>query len=304
MLAFPALSLDGIVRLLAQNNSGKSDEPTDKNQQGSVPAVWSPVLVLALALALDPLRLGLILLLITRPRPVQSLLAYWVGAMVVSVPYMLVPLTVLHVTPTFRSFAQHFATPANLASPTFRHAQMAIGVVVLLIAALMAVRFRARQRAYLPAQGGTTSTPVLDSDTPTAISQSQGRPHTTPTAVSHVLRGRARVAWENGSSWVSVVIGLASGPPPLTVLLVLTTIIASGAAIGTQVGIALAWVVVMFALVEIILVSHVAAPAKTEAVLRVLHDWILAHRRQTLIAMIALVGVMLMAYGMGIQAGG
>jgi hypothetical protein len=290
----------------AQNNSGKlSDEPTDKNQQGSVPAVWSPVLVLALALALDPLRIGLILLLITRPRPLQSLLAYWVGAMTVSVPYMLVPLTVLHVTPTFRSFAQHIATPANLASPTIRHTQMGIGVLALSIAALMAVRFRARQRAYAPAQAGTTSTPVLESNTPTAMSQPLGRPHTTPTAVSHVLRGRARVAWENGSSWVSVVIGLASGPPPLTVLLVLTTIIASGAAIGTQVGIALAWVVGMFAAVEIILVSHVAAPAKTEAVLRVLHDWILAHRRQTLIAMIALVGVVMMAYGMGaIQAGG
>ena len=53
-------------------------------------------------------------------------------------------------------------------------------------------------------------------------------------------------------------------------ILALTTILASGAAIGTQVSLALAWVVGMFALVEIILVSHVAAPAKTEAVLRLL----------------------------------
>jgi hypothetical protein len=263
--------------------------------------VWSPVLVLALALALDPLRLGLILLLITRPRPLQSLLAYWVGAMTVSVPYMLVPLTVLHVTPPFRSFAQHVAT-TTFASPNARHTQIGIGVVMLLIAALMAVRFRARQHAYLPAQGGITSTQVPDSNTPTAISQPLGRAHDAQKGqnpAGHLLRGRARVAWENGSSWVSVVIGLASGPPPLTVLLVLTTIIASGAAIGTQVGIALAWVVGMFAVVEIILVSHVAAPAKTEAVLQLLHDWILAHRRQTLIAMIAVIGVAMMVYGMG-----
>jgi hypothetical protein len=38
---------------------------------------------------------------------------------------------------------------------------------------------------------------------------------------------------------VSLVIGLASGPPPLTVLLVLTAIMASGAAIGTQIGLAI-----------------------------------------------------------------
>ena len=91
----------------------------------------------------------------------------------------------------------------------------------------------------------------------------------------------------------------------MTVLLVLTTIVASGAAIGTQVSLALAWVVGMFALVEIILVSHVAAPAKTEAVLRLLHDWLLAHRRQTLTALVAVLGVMMRAYGMGaIRTGG
>ena len=91
----------------------------------------------------------------------------------------------------------------------------------------------------------------------------------------------------------------------MTVLLVLTTIVASGAAIGTQVSLALAWVVGMFAVVEIILVSHVAAPAKTEAVLRLLHNWILAYRRQVLIAMIAVIGVAMVAYGMGgIRAGG
>jgi Sap, sulfolipid-1-addressing protein len=269
--------------------------------------VWSPVLVLALVLALDPLRLGLILLLITRPRPLQSLLVYWVGAMAVSVPYMLGPLIVLHVTPAFRSFAQHIGT-ATFASPNVRHTQIGIGVVALLIAALMTVRFRARQRAYLPTQGGTTSTPVPDSNTPTAISQPLVRtqdPTTKNRSATPRLPARARIAWENGSSWPACIIGVASGPPPLTVLLVLTTIMASGAAIGTQVGLAIAWVIGMFAVVEIILVSHLAMPTKTEAVLQLLHDWILAYRRQVLIAAIALIGVVMMVFGMGaIQAGG
>ena len=55
-------------------------EPSDNSQQGSVPAVWGSVLVLALLAAVDPVRLGLTLLLISRPRPVQNLLAYGVGS--------------------------------------------------------------------------------------------------------------------------------------------------------------------------------------------------------------------------------
>jgi hypothetical protein len=269
--------------------------------------VWSPVLVLALVLALDPVRLAAIILMITHPRPLQSLLAYWVGAMAVSVPYLLVPLVVLHVTPPFRSFARHLAT-TTFASPNVRHIQIGIGVLALSIAALMTIRFRARQRAYLPTQGGTTSTPVPDSNTPTANSRPPDRSQDATTKAGSAIRrlnARAWDAWENGARWPAFIAGVVSGPPPLTVLLVLTTIVASGAAIGTQVGLALAWVVGMFAVVEIILVSHLATPTKTQALLRLLHDWILAHRRQTLIAMLAVVGVVMTAYGMGgVGAGG
>jgi hypothetical protein len=268
--------------------------------------VWSPALVLALLLALDPLRLGLILLMITRPRPAQSLLAYWVGAMAVSVPYMLVPLMVLHVIPTFRSFAQHLSA-ATFTSPTIRHTQIGIGVLALSIAALMAIRFRARQRAYLPTPGSTASTLVPDSNTSPSISW-LGRAQDATTEDGPAirrLRARARNAWDNGSPWPAFMFGAASGPPPVTALLVLTTIMTSGAAIGTQVSLAIAWVVGMFAVVEIILVSQLVTPAKTQAVLQLLHDWILAHRRQVVIAMIAVIGVAMMAYGMGaIRTGG
>ena len=106
--------------------------------------MWGSLLVLALMVALDPVRLGATLLLISRPRPLQNLLVYWIGGMTVSVPYMLVPLMVLHVTPFFRSLAQELASPATFASSTVRHIQIGIGVLALSIAALMAVRFWAR----------------------------------------------------------------------------------------------------------------------------------------------------------------
>ena len=45
--------------------------------------MWGSVLGLALIAALHPFRLAIILLMVSRPRPVQNLLAYWVGSLAV-----------------------------------------------------------------------------------------------------------------------------------------------------------------------------------------------------------------------------
>jgi hypothetical protein len=267
-------------------------------EQGSVPAVWGSVLVLAFLIALDPLRLGLIVLVISRPRPVQNLLAYWAGCLTVNLPALLVPLTLLHTTPMFKSLTQDLAT-----NSTARHIQIGAGVLALSIAALMTVRFLARRPAKLPTPGGNTSTLVLDSNTPPVISRLLGRAQAAATeggsAVRRLLR-RVHNAWENGSLWVALVIGLGlGGVAPDLVLFVLTIIVSSGAAISTQVSAAIAFVVGVLAFVEITLVSYLAMPAKTQAVLRPLHDWALAHRRQILVAMVAVGGVALVTNGMG-----
>jgi hypothetical protein len=263
--------------------------------------MWSFVLGLAIVTGLDPLRVGLTLLMNSRPRPVQNLLVYWAGAMVVSVTYMLVPLIVLHVTPAFRSVARDLATPSTFASSTVRQIQIGTGVLALSLAALMAVRFWARQRAQVASGGGTTSTLVIDSDAPTAISPlgpAQDAPTEGGSAVRRLL-GRARNAWDDGSLWVSLVLGLLAAPPPVTVLLVLTTIVATGAAIGTQVTAAIAFVGGVLVVVELSLVMHLAMPAKTQAVLRLLHDWTRTHRQKILVAMCAVIGVALVAQGVG-----
>ena len=264
--------------------------------------MWSSVLMVGLLASLDPVRFGVILLIISRPRPVQNLFAYWIGGMIAGVSNLVVPLMVLHFTPMLTSFEHDLANPATAANSGVRHFQMGVGLLALLIAALMTVRLLARQRAHVATAGGDTSTLVLDSNTPTAISRLEGRAQDAATeGGSAILRlpGRVRNAWENGSLWVALVIGLLTGPSPSPLLFVLTTIATAGAAIGTQVSAAIASVVMMLAVVEIILVSYLATPAKTQAVLRVLHDWVQPYRRQILIALFALVGVALVAKGMG-----
>jgi hypothetical protein len=63
---------------------------------------------------------------------------------------------------------------------------------------------------------------------------------------------------------------------------VLAIIVASGAAIGTQVSVAIVFVIEVLAVVEITLICYLAWPAKTQAVNRPLHDWSSTHRRQVL----------------------
>jgi hypothetical protein len=76
------------------------------------------VLGLALLWALNPALLGIILLVISRQRPVQNLLVCWVGCMITNVPALLIPLLALHGTPMFRSYANSLATPDTGAGHT------------------------------------------------------------------------------------------------------------------------------------------------------------------------------------------
>ena len=63
--------------------------------------MWSSVLVLALPMAFDPVRLGITLLMVSRPRPAQNLLVYWVGCVSDCIALLLIPVMVLHFTPMF-----------------------------------------------------------------------------------------------------------------------------------------------------------------------------------------------------------
>jgi hypothetical protein len=48
--------------------------------------MWVTVLVLGLMAATDPVRIGIAALLISRPRPLRNLLAFWLGGMATGIP--------------------------------------------------------------------------------------------------------------------------------------------------------------------------------------------------------------------------
>lgn len=250
--------------------------------------------MLALPIALDPVRLGVNLLLISRPRPAQNLLVYWVGCVAASVVLLLVPLLALHVTDL--AWVHDLANPRTAASSTLRHIQVFVGVLVLIIAALMAVRLMTRKRA----RAADPDAPVAQDMSPISklLKRGQDAPADGGSPVQRLLAG-AHNAWESGALWVAAVIGFWAGPNPSLVMFALATILASGASIGTQIGVALVFIAVSLAVVEAVLLCNVVTPAKTQVALRRVHDWVGGYRGQIVVAILTLVGLAFVAQGTG-----
>lgn len=87
------------------------------------------------------MRLGITLLVISRPRPVQNLLAFGAGCVTACIPTLVIPLTLLHRTPMFKSTAESWAK-----SSTGGYIQIGMGLLALTTATALTVHFWVRQR--------------------------------------------------------------------------------------------------------------------------------------------------------------
>ncbi len=253
-------------------------------------AVWGLLLAMAIMFAVNPVLLAIIVLMISRPRPLQNLAAYWLGTLIVSLAGLLIPLMVLHIAPSFRSFVEDMATPGS--SITTRVVNLGMGLLMLSIVTLLAVR-SVRERSHQPVPACSVPAGTAISERPNPITSPFGTHSDTETAGGSVFRRtlrRLQSAWEEGALWVALVFGLCGVPPPMLVIFVLTPVVASGAPIVTQVIAVIAFVFGMFAVVELTLVCYLIAPTRTLVVLQPLHDWALAHRRQVLITIFSIAG--------------
>ena len=240
--------------------------------------MWGTVLAIALIAALDPMRLGIAFVLISQRRPMRSLVAYWLGAMVSAIATAAVLLTVLrNLTPVL---ADHVA--ALTTSSAAGYLQIAIGLVALPLAVLVARGVFPRQRSLEMA--GAPSMAPQRSGTPSAIAR---------------LSSLAENGREDRAFWLAFVAGIVSATPPIEYLVVLVAILGSGAAIGMQFGAALIFIVVALAAIEIPLLSCLATPARSQVLMLQLHDWVRARARPIFAVMFAVGGLLLVAAGLG-----
>ncbi|MCZ8382748.1 GAP family protein [Mycobacterium sp. CPCC 205372] len=254
----------------------------------------------ALMGALNPLRLSAILLMISRPRPVRSLLAFWVGAVTVAVSLVLVPMFVLHDVQQVESLVREIGS-----SPVTRYIKLGAGLVLLTMAVLMLISLLRRPGATVSESVSVTATAQNTASHDDSHTPATGR-HRAPAESSAAtddgppirrMIGRTQEAWKRGSLWMALVIGFMSAPAPDAVLLVLAVVLTSGASIGIQLSAGITYIVSMLVVVEAVIVSYAIIPARTECVLGRVRDWALRYRRQVVTAVLAMVGVGLTVTG-------
>lgn len=279
--------------------------------------MWSSLLGTSLLIALNPVLLGIILLVLARPRPVQNLLVYWLGALLVNLPLFLTPLALLHLVPGFASFADDFAEPVGTSS-AIRPGALVTALVLFFVAGFMIVRSRTKRP--LPSRVGDSGQELggghtaqrdgaqlrTEAESPSTCDTKSRPLERAKDAAIHAgiavqqMHARLTGAWENGSLWVALIFGMLYLPSLTLVLLVDTAIATSGAGVGEQVAAAIMFVLGFLAILEITLLSYVIAPARTEAVLQPVHEWARIHTRKIMIAFFTLAGLWQLARGLGL----
>ncbi|BBY14062.1 GAP family protein [Mycobacterium marseillense] len=219
--------------------------------------------VMALAVSLEPFRIGMTVLMLNRPRPLMQLLAFLAGGFAMG---LTVGATVLFLLRRVLLRSTYFTLP---------RVQILIGALALVAAAGLAAKIVADRR-----RGSRRAPPGADRAGPAWLSE----------RVRRLLDGR--------SLWVAAVAGLGIALPSVDYLAALAVILASGAPVMTQLGALLMFNVVAFALVEIPLAAYLLAPAATRARMTALQDWIRSRRRIEVAALLAAVGLVLLVVGL------
>jgi hypothetical protein len=239
----------------------------------------SAVIVLSLLAAIDPVRIGITAFLISRPKPMLNLLAFWLGGMAAGIGAALAALLLLRGL----TLSLMRVVVSSTGSPIAGYVQVAVGALAVSFAAVLLARFWAHQRPPVPVAGGESPVLLLEPNRP-------------PAAGRLSIRGRL----EGGSLLVAFVAGVALATPPVEYMAAILAIVASEPATPAQLGAALFFTVVAFTVVEVPLITYLSAPVQTLAFVQRLNDWISARRHAIPAVVVAVLGVSLLANGMGI----
>ncbi|OBJ02808.1 hypothetical protein A5660_21325 [Mycobacterium alsense] len=242
--------------------------------------MWTYVVWIGLWMLIDPVRIGIAAILMSRRRAVVNLVAFWVGGMVAGLLVGLAVLVLLHdialvaIQGAISTINDVRSAVIILTGPRL---QITLGIAGLIGLAVMLARDHARMKTLVAVGGGDT---LVD----TTPRPSRLNPFSAIAASTHGML-------DSGFVWPAFVVGLLSTFPPIEGPMVLTVIMGSRAAAGAQFSAFILFTLMVLAFVEIPLVSYLAAPQRTEAVMLRMNTWITVHRRQIVETLLAVMGV-------------
>ncbi|MBB3606727.1 uncharacterized membrane protein (DUF485 family) [Mycolicibacterium sp. BK556] len=239
--------------------------------------MWTTVVLLGLAVSIEPARIGLIALLLTRPRPARHLLVFLCTGLALSLSVGFAVLFVFHHT---------FLGKANF-NPAL--IQIGIGVVAVLLGALLMSniplrQFARKEMADVPASGGTET--ALEAEQELA----PGRFKRLSTKVRGFAKGE--------SSWFSGSIGAALAMPSIDYMALLALIIASKTPPIEQAAALVTFLLLASWAAVIPLLSFMVAPARTRVWVQRFNEWIRTRTRKHAGVFVAIVGIILIGVGL------
>lgn len=237
---------------------------------------------------MDPLRLGLVAVLLSQSRPILNLLAFWLGGVTAGVGVAMAALVFMRdvALSALQSMASTIAGVRS-AVPIFTGGrfQITLGVIALLSVLVLLIRERLRAaRPTVMADVGDQSDAAVQPRMPSLFAR---------------LGAVTQNVLQRGFVWSSFVVGLGSATPPVETLGLLAIIMASGAAIGTQFSAFLLYTLIVLAVIEIPLVGYLATPEKTQVVMMWLQNALRVHRRRISQTAITITGVACLVQGIG-----
>ena len=228
--------------------------------------MWTSILALAVALNFEPTRFALVPMILSRRRPVVQLLAYYVGSFTVSLS---VGLLILF---GFRR------NPLGTNASTGGKVQIAVGLVALIVALIMAVRWSLARR-------GQEAGPIAAKDTGTKR------------GIDKVFVGARAILRRGGSPWIAGLLGMAVGLPSFDYLAVLVIIATSHTPSIEQVAALVSFLFIGGLVVVAPLVGYMFAPVKTLHRIEQFAAWTRSRSQIEYAGILTLVGMMLIGMG-------
>lgn len=232
--------------------------------------MWTTVLLLAIAVNFEPTRIGLVPMLLARDRPMLQLLAYLAGSLTVNLGFGLLILFVFH------------RNPFGTSSSNGGKAQIAVGVLALLVAAFMAGRFMLARRTKVTAD--------LTGGGQDAQNGKQRAVDRFTSTVRNILR-------KGRSPWFAGLVGVGVGLPSVDYLAVLIIIGTSQRSQPEQAAALLTFVLLGSLVVMIPLIGYLIAPAKTLDVIERFAAWTRSRSQIEYAGLLALIGFLLVGLG-------
>jgi hypothetical protein len=250
--------------------------------------MWTTVLVMAIAVIFEPIRIGLAVLMLNRRRPMLQLLTFISGGFTMGIGVGLVIIFILRSTP----LAGHF---------TVAQAQIVAGSLALLVALALATSAPARRfirRAPVCVAVGGEEGPQVPGGIQGDVEGEAALPDETPPGrLKRLTEGARQLLMEGDSLHVAFVSGMGAALPSANYLGAMAAILAANVAPPTQATALLLFNVVAFGLVEVPLVSYLAAPQKTREFMAGVQEWIRARGQRGIAVVLAAGGTFLLILG-------